>query len=283
MRYAISSNVYTRFSLLESIERIHHCGYSALEILADFPHVSPLDVTYHEAKQVSRLLEQRGMSVSNINANTAVCVFPLAQNSGETIFEPSLCNRKEEVRLQRIRYTERCIDLAVEWGASCVSITSGKCLAGNHPDQAYEFLVDSISRILQYAEKRNIRIGMEYEPGLLIENANEAQRVLETFDCNSFGINLDIGHAEVLGEPLAETIQRFNEKITNIHLEDIRGHKHYHLIPGEGDIHFEAVLEALQSIGYDRYITFEIYPYSDDPDGAAKRALAHMMNYNYTH
>lgn len=280
MRYAISSNVYTRFSLLESIDRIHYCGYSALEILADFPHVSPLDVTYHEAKQVSRLLEQRGMSVSNINANTAVCVYTLAQNSGETIFEPSLCNSKEEVRLRRIRYTERCIDLAVEWGASCVSITSGKCLAGNPPDQAYELLVDSIARILRYAEKRNIRIGIEYEPGLLIENANEAQRVLEAFDCNSFGVNLDIGHAEVLGEPLAETIQRFGKKITNIHLEDIRGHKHYHLIPGEGDIHFKMVLEALQSIGYDRYITFEIYPYADDPDGAAKRALAHMLNYN---
>lgn len=282
MRYAISSNAYTRFSLNEAIERIHNCGYSALEILADHPHISPLDITPQEVKQVTRLLEQKGMSVSNINANTAVSVYPTIHHIGETVFEPSLCNRIEEVRLQRIRYTERCIDLAEEWGASCISVTSGKCLAGNPPDQAYLLLVESLTQILPYAEKRNIRIGIEYEPGLLIENANEVQRVLAELNHPLLGINLDLGHTEVLGEPLAGTIQRFGEKIVNIHLEDIRGRKHYHLVPGEGDINFEEVLEALKSIRYGNFVTFEIYSYPDDPDGAAKRALAYMSNYTIT-
>lgn len=279
MHYAISTNAYARFPLTEAIERIHHCGYSALEIVADYPHFHPLRITAEEIHQIRRLLEQKEMSVSSINANTAMSTFPMVQYMTETVFEPSLCNPSEEIRLQRIKYTEKCIDLAVQWGADCISVTSGKCLAGNPPEQAYLIFIESLTQLLNYAERRNIRIGIEYEPGLLIENAREAKRLLDECNHPLLGINLDLGHAEVAGESLGETIRLLEGKIHHIHLEDIKGRKHYHLVPGEGDIDFLEVLRALQFISYDRFIAFEIYTYPDDPDSAARRALAHMSNY----
>ena len=47
---------------------------------------------------------------------------------------------------------------------------------------------------------------------------------------------------------------------------------HHHLIPGEGVIDFKATLKALDDIGYQGWITVELYPYVDDPDVAARMA-----------
>ena len=45
------------------------------------------------------------------------------------------------------------------------------------------------------------------------------------------------------------------------------------MIPGEGAIDFASVLQAINEIGYRGWITIELYPYTDDPDHAARTAL----------
>ena len=52
---------------------------------------------------------------------------------------------------------------------------------------------------------------------------------------------------------------------------------HAHLIPGHGAIDFPAVLRAIQSTGYDGWVTVELYPYVDDPDEAGREALAFVQ------
>jgi protein FrlC len=281
VRLAFSTNAYTRFSLVEAIQRIHACGYKGIEILADVPHAFPDRLSSNKVSEVSRVLEQTGLSVSNINANTALGFHPASVRSiGEVVFEPSLCSKQEERRKERIDYTKRCIDLAVEWGSPCVSVTSGRCLPGNPPDQAYQYFLDSIQQVLDYAIQKDIYIGIEYEPGLLLENANEVAQMLKDVQSPNLGLNLDLGHVQVIGEPLTETIKRFADKIWNIHLEDIREHKHYHLIPGEGNMNFQEIFDALESIGYERFVTLELYSYPDSPDDAARRSLSHLEHLN---
>ena len=53
---------------------------------------------------------------------------------------------------------------------------------------------------------------------------------------------------------------------------------HHHLVPGEGAIDFKATLEAIRAIGYDGWITIELYPYVEDPDAAARLALERMKD-----
>jgi protein FrlC len=219
------------------------------------------------------------LSISNINANTALGFYPSVLSIGEAVFEPSLCSQFEERRLERVDYTKKCIDLAVQWGSPCVSVTSGRCLSGNPPKQAYRNFLESIEQVLDYAVKKEVYVGIEYEPGLLLENGNEVEQLFKDVSCPHLGVNLDLGHAKVIGEPFEGTIKRFADKIWNIHLEDIRGHKHYHLIPGEGDIDFREVFDALESIGYERFVTLELYTYDGTPDDAARRSLSYLERF----
>jgi protein FrlC len=280
LQLAFSTNAFTRYSLVDAIQRIHASGYEGVEILADVPHAFPSQLSSKEVNEVRKTLEETGIEVSNINANTALGFHPSVLTLGEVVFEPSFCSQQQERRQQRIDYTKQCIDLASEWGSPCISVTSGRCLPGNPPEEAYNNFKTSIEQVLEHAQKRNVYVGIEYEPGLLLENANEVEHLLKDVSCPHLGVNLDLGHSQVIGEPLEGTIKTLADRIWNIHLEDIRDRKHYHLIPGEGNMDFQEIFDSLVSIGYERFVTLELYTYPDAPDEAAKRSLSYLERFN---
>lgn len=80
-------------------------------------------------------------------------------------------------------------------------------------------------------------------------------------------------------EDLAETIAAVAPRIWNIHIEDIKGRRHEHLVPGLGDIDFARVRKALDKARYDGWITLEIYPYKESPGESGSQALAHLRRY----
>jgi sugar phosphate isomerase/epimerase len=89
------------------------------------------------------------------------------------------------------------------------------------------------------------------------------------------GLNFDIGHAFCVGQDPERWIARMAPHTKHYHLEDIAAtRKHVHLVPGRGAIDFPAVLREIAASGYQGWITVELYPYIDDPDGAGREARA---------
>jgi len=272
VRLAFSTNAYVRYPLEEAIQSIARLGYDGVEILADRPHAfldEEWDAGDHD--NLKAVLSAHGLSVSNINANTARGFF--SPEKLDDPFEPSLSNPDKLLRRWRIDYTKRCIDLASSLGSRSVSVTSG-------PDASVDrgvrmgLFMESLEEILEYSSGQGVFIGIEYEPGLLIGDAWKTFRVLDIFQSPYLGVNLDIGHACVLGEDLGEVIHLFGSGILNIHIEDIKDRRHFHLIPGLGDIDFDSFIRALKDIDYDHYLTVELYTYSEAPAEAAAEALA---------
>lgn len=276
---AFSTNAYTEFSLPQALDRIADAGYDGVEILADEPHAFLPNTSEDDRTRLERHLDNAGLDVANVNANTAVGYYDDAPPSA--FFEPSLCTATDEDRRWRIKYTKDAVDLAQRVGAPAVSVTSGRPLAGNPPEQAREHLTESLHVILDYAEQRGVDVGIEFEPELLIECTAEALDLIDEIGRDRLGVNLDIGHAAVYGEDLTETITQSADHLTGVHLEDIDGGrrgKHYHRIPGEGDLDFEAIFATLDRVGYDGYATLELYTYPEEPDRAAEESLTHLPN-----
>lgn len=276
MRLAYSTNGFTRVSLAQAIERIAAHGYEGVELLADRPHWHP-ELSEVECRAVRRALTQTGIAVSNINLNTAMALWP--EWMPETVFEPALSNHDPAVRQRRINYTLAGLDFAVQMGADCVSVTSGRCESDVLPEEGRRYFVESLATLCEAAAARGLRVGIEYEPGLLVETAAEVRAVIDAVDHPALGANLDIGHAICVGEQPADAIACLAGRIWNVHLEDIRGTKHFHLIPGEGDVDFAAVFGALAAHGYDRFVTVELYTCAAQADNAASRALEHLRSF----
>src|SRR5436190_205827 len=91
-----------------------------------------------------------------------------------------------------------------------------------------------VGEIAQTLENLGIDVGIECEPGLYLEYVVELMEWIGKLGSRRLGANLDIGHSQVIGELIPEVIAMLKGRIWNLHVEDIPGRKHYHMIPGEG-------------------------------------------------
>jgi sugar phosphate isomerase/epimerase len=271
MRLAYSTNAYTRFSLDAAVQRIAALGFAGVEILCDTPHWFPGRTSPAEADRLAERLAGLGLAVSNLNANTANGYFDPAPP--ENTFEPSLSSRNADWRRWRLDYSVAALDLARRVGARNISVTSGRPESGGTPAAGLDLFVDSLKRLCEAAEPLGVRVGVEYEPGLLVERAAELAEVIERVGSPLLGANLDIGHSWLDGEAPEAAVGLLAGRIWNLHLEDIAGRKHFHLIPGQGDLPFPRYFDALETAGYDGFYTLELYTYPDRPDEAGRASL----------
>ena len=272
MKTGFSTNAFTKFSLLETIEIISDVGYEGLEIVADTPHAF-LPLSNEKLKQIKSSLENRKLLVSNINANT-VLGWNL-ENGNDEKFEPSLSNKNETLRKWRVEYTKKAIEVAADLSAPSVCITSGIKNTESIENEIVQ-MNKSLSEILEFAEENSILICMEYEPGLLIEKSHDVFEVSKNF--KNLGLNLDTCHVEVSNEDFSKVIHKFKDKIFHTHISDCKNSIHYHLIPGYGEIDFEKIYSNLKEINYDGFLTAELYTYAEKPREAASETFIFLNN-----
>lgn len=275
MRLAYSTNGFTRVDLATAVRRIAGHGYEGVELLADAPHWAPVARGGVDLVGVRAALAETGLKVSNVNANTAAVLW--SAPPPEPVFEPALSNHDPAVRRARLDYTRECMDFAQAVGAPVVSVTSGRTEAEHPPEAGMGWFAESLHALCELAAERGLRLGIEYEPGLLVETAAEVHALIERVDHPALGVNLDVGHAICAGEDPVESMKLLAGRIWNVHLEDIRGTKHYHLVPGEGDVDFARVLAGLQAVRYTGFVTVELYTCSARADAAAAAACAALQ------
>jgi fructoselysine 3-epimerase len=276
MKLAFSTNAFTHYRLDHAIESIAKAGYTGVEILADTPHAYPDLIDASVVKRVRATLERTGLAVSNINAN---CTFGYWKDPPpEPFFEPSLLSPEEARREDRFKLISKVIQFAHDIGAQNISITSGKMTGDTPPDVAQTRLVEMLKRVMEVAERAGVNVGIECEPGLYLEYADELLDTIHHVGSDRLGANLDVGHSQVLGESVSGAIRKLKGRIWNLHVEGMPGRKHYHLIPGDprDTFNWTELTGVLSEIGYDRFATVELYTMSHAPHDAAEKAIAFL-------
>lgn len=276
MRWSFSTNAFTDRTLFAAAAEIAGAGYEGIEILADRPHLFPPDVRDRDVAHLSERLSDLGLRPASLNANTACGYY--GREFWEPLFEPSLANPEAVPRAWRVDLVRRALVLARQLGCPHVSVTPGRPVPGTDPRRSLAFLEASLRELADHAAETEVRLGIEYEPGLLIENASELDDLLQSVASPWVGANLDLGHSRVAGEEPEEVIRRLGGRIFHLHLEDIRGRKHWHLIPGEGEMDFPAIFGVLHEIGYDGFVTVELYTCRDRPAEAALSSLRYLRS-----
>jgi sugar phosphate isomerase/epimerase len=272
MKLAFSTNAFTRFSLTDAIRGIKEAGFAGVEILADAPHAYPDAIDAKLTDMIVKALQETGLGVSNVNCN---CSFGYWKDAPpEPYFEPSLISPNPKHREDRKRLILRGLQFAKDIGAQNVSITSGRMLGGMPPEPAAKQFAESIKTVLDRAGALDVKVGIECEPGLYLEYVAELREWIDKLNHPWFGANLDVGHSQVIGESIPDAVKLLAGRIWNLHVEDIPGRKHYHMIPGTpgGTMPWEQLGEALRAIKYDRFLTVELYTETADPHNAARKS-----------
>ncbi|MGZ5500311.1 MAG: sugar phosphate isomerase/epimerase family protein [Nitrososphaeraceae archaeon] len=272
MKLSFSSNAFKKFSLDNAIREIAKIGYKGVEILCDIPHAYPPEFSEEQTKKIKNLISDLDIRISNLNAFTLYAI-------GD-VYHPSWIEADNKLREIRVKHTIDCIYLAKKLGAKNLSTEPGgpisiqKTEVGSHV--LLKIFAEGLKKVKNIAEENNVKILVEPEPSLLIENSEQFLQLMKAICSDYIKLNFDIGHFYCVKEDPSETILKLIDYIEHFHLSDIAYNRvHYHLIPGIGSINFEQVFDTIKKIGYKGFVTVELYPYQDNPIYVAKQA------YNY--
>jgi len=200
-------------------------------------------------------LETRGLCVRNVQLGHPFLLGPVAHSPGLSSLDPA-------GRLRRVEAARAAARIAVWLGSPYLTVTTGL------PEREGDFAVqealfrDSLTRIVA-ARPVGLKIAIEQEPEHVIRSAEQLHALCEAFKGIVFA-NYDVGHGAVLGEDPAAAVRLLGPHLSNLHLEDIKGRVHRHLMFGEGDIDFRALFRALRAIGYAGDVTMDLYPFKDE-------------------
>ena len=229
MLLSFSSNAFKKFSLDNAIREISKIGYKGVEILCDIPHAYPPQFSEEQAKKIKNLISDLNIGISNLNAFTLYAI--------GNVYHPSWIEADNKLREIRVKHTVDCIYLARKLGAKNLSTEPGGPI--NRQKTALEssallkIFADGLKKVKHIAEENSVKILVEPEPSLLIENSQQFLQLMKIICSDYIKLNFDIGHFYCVKEDPSETILKLIDYIEHFHLSDISNNRvHYHLIPG---------------------------------------------------
>lgn len=274
MQLAFSTNAYLNYSFPETAKRLAGLGYAGLELMADVPHAWPAYLLPEQKAAIREALQSHCLAISNVNAFMMHAV----DDPRQKYWHPSWIEPDAHYRQIRINHTKKALTLAKELGATCITTEPGGPLEGRSYKECLTLFIEMLKPVVEHAEKEGVQLLVEPEPDLLIETADQYLEFASRIQSPMLGLNFDIGHFYCVKDEPAPTVHKLKEHIRHVHLEDIAATRvHHHLIPGEGVIDFRSTLQALKDVGYDGWVTIELYTCHEDPDSAARIARERVV------
>ena len=115
-------------------------------------------------------------------------------------------------------------------------------LIGIPKEKDLKIFETGIKKLIPLLEQTKVKLLIEPEPNLLIENSDQFLEFMKRIDSDFIKLNFDIGHFFCVKEDPANLILKLEQFIEHVHLEDIsKDRVHNHLIPGHGVINFEKI------------------------------------------
>jgi protein FrlC len=266
MKLSLSTFVYYRYPLIESIKRTALYGYDAVEIWGGRPHAYAEDMTPKKIQEVRTVIHQLGIGVS--------CFIP-----AQFRYPTNLASQDTDVRLSSVEYIKKSIDVAAEIGAPFVSLCSGYSTYGQSLGDAWMAMMDSFSKLLDYSAGMPLKLilepGNRYETDLVV-TVDDALKAINALD-GKLGILPDSGHLFVNKESLSDVVEKLQGFISHYHIDDNMGVTDDHMVPGQGKMSYDIFLQKLKQYDYKGYLAVELgFQYTVDPDIAVKQSIDYL-------
>jgi sugar phosphate isomerase/epimerase len=236
--------------LLDALELLAANGYRAVGITPDICHLDPDRTTDADLDEVAEALS--GLRLQPVvETGARFLLDPTAKH------EPTLMTRDPAHRDRRIAFYQRAAAMGARLGAKVLSFWAGIDRTPG-PDSA-DWLRDGVRRTVAAVRAEGLVPALEPEPGMAVETFADWRRLRADLGSEAPDLTLDVGHLYAVweGEPV-RVIAEAGPFLRQVHLEDTRRGRHEHLEPGDGDVDFAAVLNAIQATGYDGPACFEL-------------------------
>ena len=250
MLLGFNTNGLQNHRLDDALHLLAESGYRAVALTLDVQHLDPFRSTRAEVDHAARLLARLDLTPV-IETGARYLLDPRAKH------EPTLMTRSPGGRERRLEFYRHAADLGGALGARVLSFWSG--VDRTPAPDSWEWICDGVRMACEIARGRGLVPSLEPEPGMAIATMADFERLVADLGSDSPSLTLDIGHLYVTeSEPPDAAIARHGARLAQVHLEDMRAGVHEHLVPGEGEVDFPLVQDALRQTGYEGAVCFEL-------------------------
>lgn len=222
--------------------------------------MAPEEQTPDKLAQKRRLLADNGLEVSALCGDLGGHGFARAQENPE-----------------KIERSKRIVDLALELNSHVVTTHIG-VIPTNEQSDVYKIMQEACNQLAEYAHRQGAWFAIETGP----EPAVRLRQFLDSLDSPGVGVNLDPANlVMVTGDDPVAAVHTLAPFIVHTHAKDgvmlkktdpqviydffaeggigdLRLEEYFLEMPlGQGNVDFDAYLQALREIGYTGYLTIE--------------------------
>lgn len=258
MRFAANiSMLYTELPMLARIDAAANDGFAAIEV--QFPYEE-------EASEFRRALAASHCGIVLINAppgNAGAGERGIAAIPGqESRFEASFA---------------QATDYAMMVGAHRIHVMAGRLPAGSDPADAARVYLRNLAFACDRAQQHGISVMIEPIntrdiPGYFLTGPQQAAEVIEALGRDNLGLQFDCYHAQIIGGDLSRQIERHFRHIGHVQVAGAPDRNE----PDIGEIHYPALFELLDRLGYAGWVGCEYRPAHGGIPGGTSAGLGWM-------
>jgi len=246
MRSAVWTAFYAELDLHKALQLLSEHGWRAFE--ASTEHLVRIELDQHPDERIAQ-------------ARQCLVDLDLDMPQAHALLQADVADPDPDRRGQDIDRLAHHIRLAAQLGVQVVVMHPGGRQAATtcaERDRVKALNVEAFRRLGDVAGEHGVQIGLE---NLMRRGASTPYDMLDllaAIDHPAIGITLDTSHANVVGLELPTVIREFGPYLIATHISDNDGSGDQHLVPGNGNIDWAPVMEALGAASYDGLFNLEI-------------------------
>ncbi|MGE5549583.1 MAG: sugar phosphate isomerase/epimerase family protein [Bacteroidota bacterium] len=267
MKFALCNEIFADWDFAAAAAFAAGLGYEGLEIapytLAETVH----ELTPARRRELKAIAGEAGLRITGLH-------WLLVKPEGLHIAHP-----EASVRLRTVDYLRALIDLCADLGGTVLTFGSPKqrsLAPGLEPARGRQYALESFAACGEAAASRGVILCLEALPPDLTNFLNtnaEVLAVVKEIDHPNIRMMVDVKSMCAEPIPLLENLRACQGFIRHVHANDanMRG-------PGFGAVDFRPLLAALVEMGYDGYVSVEVFDCTPDPETVASRSIAYMRS-----
>lgn len=267
MKFAICNEIFQSWKLEDAMAFAKKAGYDAIEIA---PFTIANDVTKISARQRKEIRETAakiGIEISGIH-------WVLVQTEGFHLTHPDAA-----IRERTSNYFSELVDFCADMGGKFIVVGSPKqrnLMDGVSFEQAWDFAKEIFQKPVRRAEERGVTICFEPLAPTetnFINTAEEAIRFTQQFNSPHFKIILDVKAMCSEAKPITQIIRESWPHFAYFHANDknLKG-------PGFGDVDFKPILATLKEVGYDGFVSVEVFKFEEGAETIATKSIEYLKS-----
>jgi len=269
MKFSLCNEMFENRSLREVCEVARQLGYEGIEIAPFTLAKRADDITLRQRMEVRKLLEGHNLECVGLH-------WLLAGPGDVHITTPD-----EAVWRRTKDYFKILIDLCADLGGRVMVIGSPRqrsLVLGQTPQGAWARAMQLFSSVLDQAQERRVTLCLEpLAPSEtdFINTVDQSMQMVHQINHPNFKIHLDVKAMSSQGQSVAEIIRSVAvQEIGHFHVNDANLYG-----PGMGDTDYGPIVQAIKEIGWDKWLSVEVFKYDPDPETIARRSIEFLRTF----